>query len=176
MTKFRAVMSADVAENRLLVKSVTDGEITLDIAVEGDTPDFATTTKLAKDDVVVVSITGKQTLRAEASEAITKGDTVGVGADGTVVKSDSGFGYAVTNAEDGEVVAIVRNASAGAKGERGERGEKGDKGDPFTYDDFTAEQLDSLKGEKGDKGEKGEQGERGEKGEKGEKGDPAPTE
>ena len=152
MTQFKAEVLEDIEGNRLMVKTVDSGTFGLKAASPGETPEFRSTGKLTKGQVVTVTIKDNPVWSAEAGEDIATGDTIGAGEGGTAIKSDEGFGYATATTKAGETVDVVRTSSGGTEGN------KGPTGDP------------------GPVGNKGPDGDPGPTGDKGPDGDPAPTE
>lgn len=150
MSKFTAVVTEDVAANRLLSKTVGAEGITLAVTTAGGTPDFHSTGTLKKDQEITVTINNSPSWLVEAGEDIPAGSTVAAGAGGVVVASETGFGYVVKEAKAGELASVIRSTTgggagqpgpAGPKGATGPAGPKGDKGDPG---EVTKAQLDAL--------------------------------
>lgn len=109
MTKFKATVSGAIPPNRLLVKGTDVDGITLSAAQPGDVPEFRSTGPLNDGQVVYVTINNAPSWVVEAGEDIAAGDNITVGTDGVaVVATDESFGYAVNNAEEGQLVTVVR--------------------------------------------------------------------
>ncbi|WP_348623644.1 head fiber protein [Paenibacillus peoriae] len=157
MSKFTAVVTEDVAANRLLSKTIGAEGITLAATTAGGTPDFRSTGRLKKDEEITVTINNSPSWLVEAGEDITAGATVAAGAGGVVVASATGFGYIVKAVKAGELASVIRSTTGGGAGQPGPKGDKGATGPA---------------GPKGDKGDTGATGAAGAKGDKGDKGDP----
>ncbi|WHX35273.1 head fiber protein [Paenibacillus polymyxa] len=160
MSKFTAVVTEDVAANRLLSKTVGAEGITLAATTAGGTPDFRSTGTLKKDDVITVIINNSPAWLVEAGEDIAAGATVAAGAGGVVVASETGFGYVAKEVKAGELASVIRSTTGGGAGQPGPKGDKGATGPT------------GPAGPKGDKGDTGATGAAGAKGDKGDKGDP----
>lgn len=116
MTTIKAVVSGNVAKNRLLKLSVgKDGLPSLRYASDGF-PHFHSTEELESGQEVKIKITNRPIWNIEAGESIKAGEAVYGGAAGKVFSRKSGedypsqlIGYAANDAKDEEVVAVVRN-------------------------------------------------------------------
>lgn len=157
MTTFKARVTENVKDNRLLSLSGGNGIPQISITEPGGTPDFKSTGELKADTVITVTLKNNPVWEIEAGEALSAGTNVEVGEEGVIVASEGpGIGFVAEAAEEGHLAILVRQSGGSAEGVQGPPGEKGD---PFTYEDFTTEQLEALKGPKGDKGNKGDKGE-----------------
>lgn len=118
MTQFKAKVTADIAANRFLSKSVDENGVTLVVTPAGEKPDFRSTGALTAGQEVTVTITNNPTWVIEAGESIVIGENVAVGADGKAVFAASGneVGYAIVSAEAGQLVTIVKTCGDGDGG------------------------------------------------------------
>ncbi|WP_253288850.1 hypothetical protein [Amphibacillus sp. MSJ-3] len=157
MSTFKALVTEDVAPNRLLSLAGGNGVPKISITPAGGTPDFRSTGALSADSEVTVTLKNNPVWQVEAGEDLSAGTYVEVGEGGVLVASEStGIGYVAEAVEEGGLAKLVRKASGGA-GERGPQGPKGDKGEP---------------GEKGPKGDKGDPGADGKDGTNGKDAEP----
>lgn len=157
MSQFKALVTEDVAPNRLLSLVGGNGVPQISITPAGGMPDFRSTGALSADSEVTVTLKDNPVWNVEAGEDLTAGTYVEVGEGGVLVASEStGIGYVAEAVEEGGLAKLVRKASGGA-GERGPQGPKGDKGEP---------------GEKGPKGDKGDPGADGKDGTNGKDAEP----
>lgn len=150
MARFKATVTEDIDGNRLLVKSENGGRINLAMATSGDSPQFVSTGNLEEGQEVTVVIKDSPSWIVEAGSEIKTGDEIGVGEGGTAIASDDGFGYAVNDAEEGELVEVIRQGlggSKGPKGDQGPEGPQGPKGDPGedAEPQFTSEEVEAIK-------------------------------
>ena len=149
MSTFKALVTEDVAPNRLLSLVGGNGVPKISITPAGGMPDFRSTGALSADSQVTVTLKNNPVWQVEAGEALTAGTHVEAGEGGVLVASEStGIGYVAEAVEEGGLAKLVRKASGGT-GERGAQGPKGDKGDP---------------GEQGPKGDPGADGKDGAQG------------
>lgn len=116
MVTIKAIVSENVAENRLLKLSVKkEGLPSLRYATDGF-PHFHSTTELESGQEVEIKITNKPVWKIEAGESIKAGEAVYGGSEGKVFARKVGedypsqlIGYAANDAKEGEVVNVVRN-------------------------------------------------------------------
>lgn len=116
MATIKAVVSGNVAENRLLKLSVKkEGLPSLRYATDGF-PHFHSTSELESGQEVEIKITNKPVWKIEAGESIKAGEAVYGGSAGKVFSRKSGedspsqlIGYAANDAKEGEIVSVVRN-------------------------------------------------------------------
>lgn len=116
MATIKAIVSGNVAENRLLKLSVKkEGLPSLRYATDGF-PHFHSTTELENGQEVEIKITNKPVWKIEAGESIKTGEAVYGGSAGKVfsrkVSEDYPsqlIGYAANDAKEGEIVSVVRN-------------------------------------------------------------------
>ncbi|WP_440896244.1 head fiber protein [Amphibacillus sp. Q70] len=160
MSTFKALVTENVAANRLLSLSGGNGVPQISITAPGGNPDFRSTGELTADTEITVTLKNSPVWQVEAGEDLSAGQYVEVGENGVIVASeDGGIGYVVEAVEAGEIAKFVRQASGGGAGEQGPRGpegpqgpkgDKGDKGDPGddgqdAEPQFTADEVTALK-------------------------------
>jgi|GEM_PF-4281717 len=116
MTTIKAIVSGNVAENRLLKLSVgKEGLPSLRYATDGF-PHFHSTNELKSGQEVEIKITNRPIWNIEAGESIKTGEAVYGGSAGKVFSRKTGedypsqlIGYAANDAKEGEIIAVVRN-------------------------------------------------------------------
>lgn len=116
MTTIKAIVSGNVAENRLLKLSVGKGELpSLRYASDGF-PHFHSTNELESGQEVDIKITNRPVWKIEAGESVKTGEAVYGGSAGKVFSRKVGedypsqlIGYAANDAKEGEIIAVVRN-------------------------------------------------------------------
>lgn len=153
MSTFKALVTENVAANRLLSLSGGNGVPQISITTAGGTPDFRSTGELTADTEITVTLKNSPVWQVEAGEDLSAGAYVEVGESGVIVASEStGIGYVAEAVEVGGAAKLVRQASGGSgeqgprgpEGPQGPKGDKGDKGDPGD-NQFTADEVAALK-------------------------------
>ena len=112
MATFKALVTEDVEENRLLSLQGGNGIPQISVTEPGGSPDFRPTGPIAENTEVTVILKNNPVWEVEAGEDLPAGTYVEVGAGGVLVASnDEGIGYVSEEVAEGELAKLVRKTS-----------------------------------------------------------------